>query len=121
MEINELFDNRKIIAVRLKDCLRDKGFTKISFAEKIGISRPTLDKLLSGEVENKVTFDKHIQKILNTLAMTPSELAAYRPIRSNTIQTVNSGNAPENYRRSERAKNEFELLLDVIDLCSLYY
>ena len=33
-----------------KDCIRDMGYTKVSFAEKADISRPSLDKLLNGSI-----------------------------------------------------------------------
>ena len=46
MRFDELFEQRSLVASKLKDCLRDKGYTKVSFAKKAEISRPTLDKLL---------------------------------------------------------------------------
>ena len=121
MEINNLFDNRKQIAVNLKNCIRDKGFTKVSFSDRVKISRPTLDKLLNGEIDSKKSFDKHISKILNVLNLSADDLMTYQPIRTLTVQSVNSFNAPDKYQRDAKAQSEYELLLDVIDLCALYY
>lgn len=59
MKFDDLFEQRSLVAMKLKDYIRDRGFTKVSFAKKADISRPTLDKLLNGNVESKSTFDKH--------------------------------------------------------------
>ena len=48
MRFDELFEQRNLVASKLKECIRDKGYTKVSFADKAGISRPTLDKLMNG-------------------------------------------------------------------------
>ena len=47
MRFDELFEQRSMVASKLKECIRDMGYTKISFAKKAEISRPTLDKLLN--------------------------------------------------------------------------
>ena len=116
-----MFDQRNLVASKIKDCLRDKGYTKISFAEKAGISRPTLDKLLNGQIVNKNTFEKHIQKILDSMDMSVDELISYQGKEMAAEQTVNSQNAPDDYQRSNKAQKEYELLLDIIDLCAIYY
>ena len=70
MKFDELFEQRSLVASKLKDCIRDLGYTKVSFASKADISRPTLDKLLNGGIDNKSSFDRHLQKILKLLNMT---------------------------------------------------
>ena len=40
MKFNELFEQRSLVASKLKDCIRDMGYTKVSFAAKADISRP---------------------------------------------------------------------------------
>ena len=42
MKFDELFEQRSLVASKLKDCIRDMGYTKVSFASKADISRPTL-------------------------------------------------------------------------------
>lgn len=121
MKMVEMFDHRNLVASKIKDCLRDRGYTKISFAEKSGISRPTLDKMLNGQIENKKTFEKHIQKIMDTLNLSADELISYQGYRLIPMQTVNSQNAPDDYKRTDKAQQEYELLLDIIDLCAIYY
>ena len=63
MKFDVLFEQRNLVASKLKDCIRDKGYTKVSFSSKADISRPTLDKLLNGSIDNKSSFDRHLQKI----------------------------------------------------------
>lgn len=122
MNFDELFEQRSLVASKLKECMRDKGYTKVSFASKADISRPTLDKLLNGAVDSKSTFDRHLQKILKLLNMSVDELMFYHSVSAKQVTaTVFSQNAPMEHEMSEMAKKQFNLLLDVIDLCAIYY
>ena len=121
MRFDELFEQRSLVASKLKDCLRDKGYTKVSFAKKAEISRPTLDKLLSGNIDSKTTFDRHIHKILKMMNMTVDALMFYSAQRSRSVVAVYSQNAPENHEMSDVARKQYNLLLDIIDLCAVYY
>lgn len=122
MKFDELFEHRSLVASKLKDCIRDMGYTKVSFAAKAGISRPTLDKLLNGSISNKSSFDRHLQKILQLLNMTVEELMLYHSIPPKpAAATVYSQNAPMDHEMSDTAKKQYDLLLDIIDLCAIYY
>lgn len=122
MKFDELFEQRSLVASKLKDCIRDKGYTKISFASKTNISRPTLDKLLSGSINNKSTFDRHLQKILELLNMSVDDLLLYHTIPAKPVNTtLYSQNAPGGHEMSETAKKQYKLLLDLLDLCTIYY
>ena len=88
MKFDELFDQRNLVAMNLKNCIRDRGFTKISLAKKANISRPTLDKILNGSIDNKSTY---------------------------------SENAPNDYQMNKKAQKQYGLLMDVLDLCEIYY
>ena len=83
MKFDELFEHRSLVASKLKDCIRDMGYTKVSFAAKADISRPTLDKLLNGSIDSKSSFDRHLQKILKLLNMTVEDLMLYHSTASN--------------------------------------
>ena len=122
MRFDEIFEQRSLVASKLKDVLRDMGYTKVSFASKADISRPTLDRLLNGSIDNKRSFDRHLQKILKLLNMTVEDLMLYHsePKKLSTA-TVYSQNAPMNHEMSDKAKKQYDLLLDVIDLCAIYY
>ncbi len=124
MKFDELFEQRSLVASKLKDCIRDKGYTKVSFASKAGISRPTLDKLLNGSIDNKSSFDRHLQKIMKMLNMNVEELMLYHSASvdsSSATVTVFSQNAPLSHKMSATAMQQYDLLLDVIDLCAIYY
>ena len=61
MRFDELFEQRSLVASKLKECIRDKGYTKVSFAGKADISRPTLDKLLNGAFDLCKFYSMHIK------------------------------------------------------------
>ena len=122
MRFDELFEQRSLVASKLKVRIRDKGYTKVSFAGKTDRSRPTLDRLLNGAVDNKSTFDRHLQKILKALNMSVEDLLLYHSVSAKPVTaTVFSQNAPLQHEMSETAKKQYNLLLDVIDLCEIYY
>ena len=121
MRFDELFEQRRLVASKLKDFIRDKGYTKVSFAKKAEISRPTLDKLLSGSIDSKTTFDRHLQKILKMLNISVDELMLYSAQQSRSVVAVYSKNAPEDHKMSDTARKQYDLLLDIIDLCAVYY
>lgn len=121
MRFDDLFEQRRLVASKLKDCMRDKGYTKVSFAKKAEISRPTLDKLLNGSIDSKATFDRHLQKILKMMNMSVDELILYSVQQSRPVMVVYSQNAPEDHKMSDTARKQYDLLLDIIDLCAIYY
>ena len=62
MRFDDLFEQRSLVALKLKDCIRDRGYTTVSFAKKADISRTTLDKLLNGSINNKTMILLHYQR-----------------------------------------------------------
>ena len=120
MRFDELFEMRKSVGTKLKDYIRSNGFSKVSFCKKAEISHPTLDKILNGEVDSKSTFDKHLNKILACLKIDPDILMGSSP-KARSVDAVYSQNAPEDYQMNEKAKQEYDLLQDILNLCSVYY
>ena len=59
-----------------------------------------------------------MSKILFAMSMTEKELMLYSPQNSYMGRNVSNG---WNDNVSERAKKQYDLLLDVIDLCAIYY
>jgi transcriptional regulator with XRE-family HTH domain len=119
MEYDDLFDQRSLVGTKLKDCLKDRGYTKVSFSKETDISRPTLDKILSGKINNKSTFSRHIEKILSVLNLSADELLFFEsiPKANGAVYFQNS----DDYRMSETAKKQFGLLRDIVGLCEIYY
>ena len=76
MKFDELFDQRNLVAMNLKNCIRDRGFTKISLAKKA---------------------------------------------KPKTVDVVYSENAPNDYQMNKKAQKQYGLLMDVLDLCEIYY
>lgn len=77
MQIEELFEMRSSVAVKLKDCIRDAGHTKISFSKKYGIPICELENLLNGALEDKDTFVLYVAKVLSAVKLSAGDLLCY--------------------------------------------
>lgn len=73
-DFEKLFDSRYVIGCKLEQLIKNRSYTKKSVCDGVGISRPTLDKLIAGDVTNKINFEKHMTKLLAFLSVTPNEL-----------------------------------------------
>ena len=120
VRFDELFEMRKLTGIKLKDYIRGNGFSKVSFCKKTEISRPTLDKILNGEIDSKSTFDKHLNKIFTSLSISPDTLMGFS-IKMQSVDAVHAQNALINYQINDKAKMEYNLLHDILNLCSVYY
>lgn len=120
MKFDELFENRTLAASKLKAVLRERGFSKVSFCKKTDISRPTLDRILNAEIDNKSTFDRHFQKILTALNLDVNDFLLFEE-RPQEVAAVYSSTAPADHQMSEKAHKQYDLLQDVLDLCFIYY
>lgn len=120
MKINDLFDQRGFVAVKLKNCIRERGFTKVSFARKAGISRPMLDELLEGSIDNERVFDDCVSRALDALNISEDDWACFVPKHKST-DTVCRESMPKDYRMSEKAQKQYGLLMDILELCEIYY
>lgn len=83
---DELFDQRSVVAARLEGILNERQITKTQLCKETGVSRPTIDKVLSGAISSKANFDKHLRKILEYLQLTPDMLMGISAVRSNQIR-----------------------------------
>ncbi len=72
--IHDLFDQRNAVGSKLEKIFAEKSYTKSQVCKETGISRPTLDKILSGSLSNKTNYEKHLTKILSYLSLTPDIL-----------------------------------------------
>ena len=50
--MNDLFNSRDVVGCKLNQIIGSHKYTKSNVCTGAGISRPTLDKLLNGEVTN---------------------------------------------------------------------
>ena len=120
MKVDDLFDQRSMMAVKLKDCIRERGFTKASFARKAGISRPMLDKLLDGNIDNERVFDECVSKALAALKISADDLTRFEP-KFKSADTVRRESVSKEYRMSAKAQKQYGLLMDILELCGIYY
>ena len=118
-----LFENRRLIGENILNIVIDYGYTKSSFSRLTNISRPTLDKLIKGEVDSLATFKTHVRKILETQGMVEEQLLNYVPKYNAKKELVFalSDNAPENHALNPKAQEMFGILEDIVHMCELYY
>ena len=116
-----IYDNRYKIGENLLNFIKDNGYTKSSISKLTGVSRPTFDKLIKGEIDNNTTLKSHIDKIVMAFNITVEQLIKYEHIESrNNEIMVASNNAPEEHEISEKGKKMFAFLEDIVDLCEIY-
>ena len=87
-EIADLFDMRSAVGAKLESILLERGFTKAGFCKAAGISRPTLDKLLSAGITNETNYEKHITKVLDGLKISADMLMGNSPNRFNQTRLL---------------------------------
>ena len=122
MEINDLFDHRSLVAVKLKGCIRERGFTKVSFARKAGISRTVLDRFLEGNVDNERVFDRYLCCVLDALSISADDLIQFEPkAKPKIIDAIYLKSVPKDYQMSAKAEKQYGLLMDILELCEIYY
>ena len=116
-----IYDNRYKIGSNLLDFIKDNGYTKSSISKLTGISRPTIDKLIKGEIDNNTTLKSHIDKIVTTFNIDLEQLINYKHLElENSDRMVASNNSPEEYEVSDKAKKMFDFLNDIVDLYEVY-
>ena len=120
MRFDELFAMRKLMGTKLKDYIHSNGFSKVSFCMKTEISRTTLNKILNGEIDNKSTFNKDLNKFLTGLNMDLDTLMEFST-KTQSVDAMYSQKALINYQMNDKAKMEYDLLQDILNLCSVYY
>lgn len=115
MNIKDLYEQKRLVAINLKDCIRDRGYTKISIANKLGLDKSELENILAGVIIDQELFECAIIQILDFLKMSADDLLFYCAKSKKKLA----------YRRyedmSDIAKRQYNLLMDVIELCSIYY
>ena len=123
MSIELLFENRKLIGENILNIIKGNGYTKSSFSRITNISRPTLDKLIKGEVDSLATFKTHIQKILRSQNMNEEQLLNYVPKYKTNRELIiaMSDNAPEKHTLRPNAQEMFSILEDIVHMYELYY
>ncbi len=85
---DDLFDQRSVVGAKLEEQLKEMGVSKAKLCKETSVSRPTIDKLLSGTVNSKANFERHIRKILDYLQMTPDILMGNSVVQHNRLRAI---------------------------------
>lgn len=119
----KIFMNRVEIGKQILQFIKGEGYTKSSFAKMINISRPTLNKIIEGNIPSETTFDTQINKILNTVGMELEELMNYenKINKTDIMKVAYSNNSPKNHTMSKSAIDTLDILDNVLDLYEIYY
>ena len=88
--LEDLFDRRSPVGTRLEQILMEKKCTKAELSKKTGVSRPTIDKVLSGTITSKKNYETHMSKIMNYLQITPDILLGNNACSSNRVREIRS-------------------------------
>lgn len=88
--IDTLFDKRSVVGARLEDLLVKREYSKSGFCKASGISKPTLDKILSGMIGSAAEYEKHMRKILDYLNITPDVLIGNAALANSRTRQLRS-------------------------------
>lgn len=111
---------RKITGKNLEYYIRSHGFSKVSFCRKTGISRTELDRILSEEIGSLDVSDLQMCQIVSALHIDPDALVGPLPV-GKQISAMSSPDVPEQFQANEKTQKEYDLLQDILNLCSVYY
>lgn len=123
MENKELiYNNEKLVGKNISKLIKREGYTKLSFAKKTGISRPTLNKILDGDIPSSTTLESHINKIIEILNIDIEALLQndYEEAQQNTVSVVCNDKESQDYHRSGFVNDKLDLLDGILDLCEIY-
>lgn len=120
---NYLTEPKDIIGNNISQLIKKEGYTKASFAKITGISRPTLNKILDGDIPSSTTLETHINKIMQVLNINIEALLENNSAqdKQDVSNPLYSDNSPQNYERSESTNKKLHLLDSILDLCEIYY
>ena len=74
---SDLYRRQKLVGARLCSIIADRDISKISLSNGTGISRPTLNKLLDGKMENETNYSTFMGKVCCYLDLSADELLAH--------------------------------------------
>jgi len=85
----DLYEQKSVVGARLRRYLTDNKISKLKMCKDVGISRPTLDKILAGTSNSENNYARHMEKILHYLNTTPAQLLGGM-IAKNNINEISS-------------------------------
>ena len=79
-----------------------------------------LDEFLEENIDNKRVFDDYTSKALVALNISINDLIEFVPKHKST-DTVCRESVPKDYRMNKKARKQYGLLMDILELCEIYY
>lgn len=76
--VKNYYEHQGYVADKLRNYIRERGYTKVSFANKAGITCLELEDLLNGNVQNRASFIRLFDKALSILNTSFDELCRQR-------------------------------------------
>ena len=111
---------RKITRENLEYYIRSHGFSKTSFCRKSGISLAELNRILSKETWSLDASDQQMRQIASTLHINPNVLAGPSSVEKQR-SVVSLPGVSGQLQMNEKEQKEYDLLQDILNLCSIYY
>ena len=114
---------QSLISDKLRECLRDKGYTAVSFAHKAGIPETEFRRFLKPGAfdNNEDEYEEMMDRTLKTLEITMEELLQYQSSTNKDLFFRAFVGETTESAMSSVGKREYELLHDILDLCTVYY
>lgn len=78
-----LYHKKDLVGKRVEEIITQKGLTKLQVCKEAGLSRPTLDKLIDGDIRNERNFYKHLSLLLRYFKMSSEQLLTKTKVSSN--------------------------------------
>lgn len=100
--------------------IRSHGFSKASFCRKTGISQAELNRILNEETGGLDVSDRQMRQIASVLHIDPDVLAGPPP-DDKQRSVVNLPGVSGQLQMNEKEQKEYDLLQDILNLCSIYY
>lgn len=111
---------RKITGENLEYYIRSHGFSKASFCRKSGISLAELDRILNKETGGLDVSDRQMRQIASALHINPNVLVS-SPSDDTQRSVVTLPGVSGQLQMNEKEQKEYDLLQDILTLCSIYY
>lgn len=119
--MSELYDSRELVVKNFVRILKERKYSKVSFCEKAGTTRPTLDKFLKADQPNSNTFEENAISFCKVLDIKTSDLLLPIKEKPQAVKRVCSDNSPVNHELSDKAKKQFKKLDSICNLYERYF
>lgn len=112
------FEHQDTISKNLITFIRQRGYSKKSLSKLTGISRPTIDELLSSMNPIPITYNTQVS-IITKFFKLPHDYFLRIPTESLNLASQTYGSS-ERHKRSPKAQELLDGLENILDIYSMY-